>query len=1095
MNTITFDKEKTMVKQSKVILLVAAALMSLFLAGAAQAMSLWDIDFESATLDATPPYKGTYHSGGGVYEYLLSDDEGGSATNTWTVRDAASYDSDSDSIPDFAAMDGKIAVLVDGDITTRPNLHLYGNAVDLLTDNTDCTYYDPCFAGVYRIEFDLMVKSVSTGTFFGVNLERLGTSTSQGGFSLATSDMRLTLTAYGASGVTVYNAWQYDTLMHIVFLCDYHNETLTVKINGSIIAQSPWYPTEHPDYATGVREFNLGGGAVTPTSVLAVDNILTSIVAPEAPLEEGTLAWDVDFNAMAAGQAPDTAPAIAGYVSTAPSSLTVPDPCNVIEVRSSYTTGTASLSDRPVVFDQTDTGTGGMAMTFRGATADYLVGRDFMLEFDFLAAADSPASTSIMGVYFRRSGTSTILGMLAFSTSSNRVAMVSYDNTNPTVSEDLYNVWTPGVVHHVAFGMDADKGTLAAWLDGVFIGSIDLAPDPANQGVIEFAISNGSYATPKTFAVDNIVTSLDVTDPSQEPIGIPRFDVDFDAMSSGAPPETAGAISGIINDKPTSISNDNPGTNTLLVQDSFTSNSVTMSGKPVVFDQVTGGLGMTFRGATADYSAGKNFVFEFDMMIASGVSPDNSTICGVGFERLGTGTDIAGFAFGDSRQRIALTSNSNVAPAVTETFYDQWEYDTIMHVEAVVDCVSGRFLMWLDDHYVGSVPLVPAPENQGVIQMAFSCGSTAYASRFAVDNIKTSLADYSDTGEVWVGNLAGFNGDKVTVETRNNVQVVRMYDDDAGGTVQVVLDLGTASYTDVIHLLNHFEQVDYAAREMTVKVCDVDGTDTPLEDLVGFDPYADEPNSYAVTVFDGEPAPLSKAASTLRDINVSNIARRYWLLTFTRTYFGYLGSDPDDPAINLPHNPFDEVVCGDLAKDGALPVRSCDVVQLFGLSADADLNGDCYVDTDDLTALAADWLQCSDPCLPGCVMVASRPTFAIVDGTVNVNGSLDEWADATWIDLDVNYAPHYAGPNDVPMARVAFKWNGTTDMVYAAVEVDDYDQKFEASATNWNTSDRIEIYAQGRSQWRRTDWGGTTEDKFYDKAQQLRRGFGPVQRF
>ena len=183
----------------------------LALATSAQAMSLWDVDFESQSTGVAPVYKGTYHSGGGVYEYMFSDDEGGSATNTWTVVDAATYDSDSDTIPEFAAMNSagldNIAVLVDNDVTTRPNLHMYGHYGDLLTNNDSCTYYDPAFPGTYKIEFDLMIHSAAE-TFLGVNLERLGTATSQGGFSFASSNNRLVLTGPGVDPVTVYNAWE-----------------------------------------------------------------------------------------------------------------------------------------------------------------------------------------------------------------------------------------------------------------------------------------------------------------------------------------------------------------------------------------------------------------------------------------------------------------------------------------------------------------------------------------------------------------------------------------------------------------------------------------------------------------------------------------------------------------------------------------------------------------------------------------------------------------------------------------------------------------------------------------------------------------------
>ena len=97
---------------------------------------------------------------------------------------------------------------------------------------------------------------------------------------------------------------------------------------------------------------------------------------------------------------------------------------------------------------------------------------------------------------------------------------------------------------------------------------------------------------------------------------------------------------------------------------------------------------------------------------------------------------------------------------------------------------------------------------------------------------------------------------------------------------------------------------------------------------------------------------------------------------------------------------------------------------------------DCYTDTYDMASLADQWLRCTTPGVSGCQQLDN--VYAIPAGTVSVDGSLTEWADATWFTLDEVY---YGEPNDIGTgledAKFAVKWNGDTDKVYVAVVVDD----------------------------------------------------------
>ena len=159
---------------------------------------------------------------------------------------------------------------------------------------------------------------------------------------------------------------------------------------------------------------------------------------------------------------------------------------------------------------------------------------------------------------------------------------------------------------------------------------------------------------------------------------------------------------------------------------------------------------------------------------------------------------------------------------------------------------------------------------------------------------------------------------------------------------------------------------------------------------------------------------------------------------------------------------------------------------------DGDLSRDCWVALEDLSVLADDWQGCTDPGIGGCIEESFSPVYAIVSGSVTVDGNLSEWAGAEWMSLDQVY---WGDPCDIPAtpegAMFALKWSESQDKVYAAVIVEDGDHVFENNPMNWNTSDRIEIYMQGDPNGG-TGYGGGDPDGIapYDKAQQYAVGAG-----
>lgn len=174
----------------------------------------------------------------------------------------------------------------------------------------------------------------------------------------------------------------------------------------------------------------------------------------------------------------------------------------------------------------------------------------------------------------------------------------------------------------------------------------------------------------------------------------------------------------------------------------------------------------------------------------------------------------------------------------------------------------------------------------------------------------------------------------------------------------------------------------------------------------------------------------------------------FYVRGYNPNYDSGTGTGPSDDLIAITDVSFDFVLpmCGD--PEHPIPV--------------GDFDGDCYVDGNDVVAMAWKWLECTDP-VSGCIQwEAPEEVLYIPHGEVTVDANLAEWPDSSdpnWLALDLIYT---GDPNDIVSARYAVMWDGgTNDKVYAAVVVEDTDHVFDLSPTNWDTSDRIEIYAQG----------------------------------
>ena len=153
---------------------------------------------------------------------------------------------------------------------------------------------------------------------------------------------------------------------------------------------------------------------------------------------------------------------------------------------------------------------------------------------------------------------------------------------------------------------------------------------------------------------------------------------------------------------------------------------------------------------------------------------------------------------------------------------------------------------------------------------------------------------------------------------------------------------------------------------------------------------------------------------------------------------------------------------------------------------EGDLNQDCYVNEGDLPSVAEQWLECTDPTAEGCVEYVMPPEVFYMPHCYGhaVDGLLGDWTDPCWIDLDQIYA---GDPNDLLSAKYTVCWDPCEDLFFSAIKVVDTDHVFETAPTDWDSSDRVEIYVQADPNGG-DDWGSVANG-LYDKAQQYIIGY------
>ncbi|MFH1614385.1 MAG: DUF6259 domain-containing protein [Planctomycetota bacterium] len=729
----------------------------------------------------------------------------------------------------------------------------------------------------FCVEFDLLIDDNSpTNTgIFSVNFFRNGSGTLLGGLTLHTTDMKAILTSLDSVNPSEQdnftNAWSVGTVMHVEMGLDAENDKLVVRIDDAYIGSIDLAPD--PNYH-GVRTIDFANGNGTKAVKWAVDNIYTS---DNVGYRIGIPYFDVDFNDMDVNAAPATATASSGKMNTKPTSVSTGGG-NSIEVRSSFTAGSDTLSNNPVVFTNTD-GNNNPSLTFQGVGADYRVGKNFQLDFDMLISGDNlKSSANIFDVQLKRNGTSSPVAGFTLSTSNSSALLISSDFMNDTKNNTFNNVWNPNDLMHISLLYDGTSDRFDALIDDELIGSIELAQDTENQGVFGFYFSGSVASSTSIFAIDNIVTSIGDSDERAQ------WEVDFNDMDVNSAPSTATAVALMTNREPTSITTAN---STIEVRSSYTTGTASLDKNPVVVDG-NGWAKIQFAGHIDDYEVGKNYCVDFDLLIDDN-TPAGTGIFSVNFYRNGSSTLLGGITLHTTNMKAILTSLDSTNPAEQASFTNVWSDANVMHVAMQLDTANDKLVAWIDDTLVGDINLAPDPEYHGVRTIEFANGNGIKDVKWAIDNIVSSVPDGNyQTFTFGNDNLelsfltADDYFDLVSIENKSNGAVYAGWGDDPAPTM-FRLCMRNSDGTVIKQLNNHSFCLE---RSYSITPT---GNDIVLElNWLGFE-LAGDTNQVDVTV-------TVTAANTVNDgiewdIDVDNRSTSYGLWEIYFPYIKYVPAD------------------------------------------------------------------------------------------------------------------------------------------------------------------------------------------------------------
>lgn len=224
-----------------------------------------------------------------------------------------------------------------------------------------------------------------------------------------------------------------------------------------------------------------------------------------APAWAGSV-FNVNFDGMTSGAAPQTAAASKDLVNTKPTSVK-----NSVLVQDSFTAGTATLANKPVVMTFYDNvaGLNNVELDLAGHANDYATSESYEISYDLIISDQGMTygKVALRTEFYTNDGSSLAgVGFDARDSSSNRIWIFIPGNPSVSVAD---SGWVLNDLMRVTIKLDKNDNKVRVSLDGQEVASASLSVSLAGAGVrrvLLYSGSNGSATSPAGFtaAIDNI---------------------------------------------------------------------------------------------------------------------------------------------------------------------------------------------------------------------------------------------------------------------------------------------------------------------------------------------------------------------------------------------------------------------------------------------------------------------------------------------------------------------------------------------------------------------------------------------------------------
>lgn len=220
---------------------------------------------------------------------------------------------------------------------------------------------------------------------------------------------------------------------------------------------------------------------------------------------QGVPLWDINFSGDTVGQPPSTSSATAGVVNTQPTSVVQGGGGNSTLVQESFTAGSATLADKPVVITYQSLASSAPSMDLLGNIDDFEAPAFYRLSFDFLIDGAASPGTGLMLRVDLLNHDNTMMGRAFFSGDGTlRMDTVGVNN------QQFSGRWEKDTVMSAELIFQPFSNRFTVNLEGASGGpSSDMVTmiggELSDHGVRRVNFRTGSSNVAWTGAVDNIV--------------------------------------------------------------------------------------------------------------------------------------------------------------------------------------------------------------------------------------------------------------------------------------------------------------------------------------------------------------------------------------------------------------------------------------------------------------------------------------------------------------------------------------------------------------------------------------------------------------